>query len=196
MRNLVIGLGNPGPRYVFTRHNVGFLALERYEEIKKDTQNIKKISGKNFDGYEINDNIFVKPMTYMNVSGEVLPYIFKKFGKIKENLLVIYDDIWLNLGEIRIRKNGSDGGHNGLKSIINILKSTEFPRIRIGINQGYVHGSGNLANYVLSPFTDQELQILDIVLKKVSEVIDYILDNKIDEAMNKYNRKFSKWEQR
>ncbi|KUK80443.1 MAG: Peptidyl-tRNA hydrolase [Petrotoga mobilis] len=189
MRNLVIGLGNPGPRYVFTKHNVGFLALDKYEENKKKISNIKKISGKNFEGFAIENDIFIKPLTYMNASGEVLPYVFKKFGKIEESLLIIYDDIWLNLGEIRIRKSGSDGGHNGLKSIIGILKSTDFPRIRIGINNGYEHGSGNLANYVLSPFTQEEWIILDKVLDYVTTSIDLILEGRINEAMNKFNKK-------
>lgn len=189
MRNLVIGLGNPGPRYVFTRHNVGFLALDKYEENKKNISNIKKISGKNFEGFAIENDIFIKPLTYMNASGEVLPYVFKKFGKIEESLLIIYDDIWLDLGEIRIRKSGSDGGHNGLKSIIGILKSADFPRIRIGINNGYEHGSGNLANYVLSPFTQEEWTILDKILDNVTTAIDLILEDRINEAMNKFNGK-------
>ncbi|ABX32154.1 Aminoacyl-tRNA hydrolase [Petrotoga mobilis SJ95] len=189
MRNLVIGLGNPGPRYVFTKHNVGFLALDKYEENKKNISNIKKISGKNFEGFSIENDIFIKPLTYMNASGEVLPYVFKKFGKIEESLVIIYDDIWLNLGEIRIRKNGSDGGHNGLKSIIAILKSTDFPRIRIGINNGYEHGSGNLANYVLTPFTQEEWIILDKALDYVTITIDLILEGRINEAMNKFNKK-------
>ncbi|MDK2906404.1 aminoacyl-tRNA hydrolase [Petrotoga mexicana] len=189
MRNLVIGLGNPGPRYVFTKHNVGFLALDKYEETKKNRSNIKKISGKNFEGFTIENDIFIKPLTYMNASGEVLPYVFKKFGKIEGSLLIIYDDIWLDLGEIRIRKSGSDGGHNGLKSIIAILKSTDFPRIRIGINNGYEHGSGNLANYVLSPFTEEEWAKLDKVLDYVTTAIDLILEGRINEAMNKFNKK-------
>jgi PTH1 family peptidyl-tRNA hydrolase len=189
VRNLVIGLGNPGPRYVFTKHNVGFLALDKYEETKKNISNIKKISGKNFEGFSIENDIFIKPLTYMNASGEVLPYVFKKFGKIDESLVIIYDDIWLNLGEIRIRKNGSDGGHNGLKSIIAILKSTDFPRIRIGINNGYEHGSGNLANYVLSPFTQEEWTVLNKVLDYVTITIDLILEGRINEAMNKFNKK-------
>jgi PTH1 family peptidyl-tRNA hydrolase len=189
VRNLVIGLGNPGPRYVFTKHNVGFLALDKYEETKKNRSNIKKISGKNFEGFTIENDIFIKPLTYMNASGEVLPYVFKKFGKIEGSLLIIYDDIWLDLGEIRIRKSGSDGGHNGLKSIIAILKSTDFPRIRIGINNGYEHGSGNLANYVLSPFTEEEWAKLDKVLDYVTTAIDLILEGRINEAMNKFNKK-------
>jgi len=189
VRNLVIGLGNPGPRYVFTKHNVGFLALDKYEENKKNISNIKKISGKNFESFAIENDIFIKPLTYMNASGEVLPYVFKKFGKIERSLLIIYDDIWLDLGEIRIRKSGSDGGHNGLKSIIGILKSTDFPRIRIGINNGYEHGSGNLANYVLSPFTQEEWAILNKILDNVTTAIDLILEDRINEAMNKFNGK-------
>jgi len=189
VRNLVIGLGNPGPRYVFTRHNVGFLALDKYEEKKKNISSIKKISGKNYEGFAIGNDIFIKPLTYMNASGEVLPYVFKKFGKIEESLLIIYDDIWLDLGEIRIRKSGSDGGHNGLKSIIGILKSKDIPRIRIGINNGYEHGSGNLADYVLSTFSKEEWSILDKVLDKVTVAIDSILEGKINEAMNEFNGK-------
>jgi len=189
MRNLVIGLGNPGPRYVFTKHNVGFLALDKYEENKKNISNIKKISGKNFEGFSIENDIFIKPLTYMNASGEMLPYVFKKFGKIERSLLIIYDDIWLDLGEIRIRKSGSDGGHNGLKSIIDILKSIDFPRIRIGINNGYEHGSGDLANYVLSPFTQDERAILDKIFDNVTAAIDLILEGKTNEAMNKFNKK-------
>ncbi|MDY6894743.1 MAG: aminoacyl-tRNA hydrolase, partial [Thermotogota bacterium] len=137
----------------------------------------------------IENDIFIKPLTYMNASGEVLPYVFKKFGKIERSLLIIYDDIWLDLGEIRIRKSGSDGGHNGLKSIIDILKSIDFPRIRIGINNGYEHGSGDLANYVLSPFTQDERAILDKIFDNVTAAIDLILEGKTNEAMNKFNKK-------
>ncbi|KLO21250.1 peptidyl-tRNA hydrolase [Marinitoga sp. 1197] len=181
---IIIGLGNPGPRYVFTKHNVGFLVVDRYYEINKDK--FKKTEKRSFEGYYNNEIILVKPLTYMNLSGKVL-YELKEYYDNPEDIIVIYDDVALELGKIRIRPNGSSGGHNGLKSIISTLQSTDFPRIRVGIGPKpeYI----DLADYVLSEFSNDEYYKINKVIDKIIPTIDLILENKIVEAMNKYNNK-------
>ncbi|WP_129409328.1 aminoacyl-tRNA hydrolase [Marinitoga lauensis] len=181
---IIIGLGNPGPRYVFTKHNVGFLVVDRYYELNKN--NFKKIEKRTFEGYSNENIMLIKPLTYMNLSGKVL-YELKNYFTNPEDIIVIYDDVALNLGKIRIRQNGSAGGHNGLKSIISVLQSTEFPRIRIGIGPKPEHI--NLADYVLSEFSNEEFYKINKVIDKTIPVIDLLIENKISEAMNKFNNK-------
>ncbi|KAF2955498.1 aminoacyl-tRNA hydrolase [Marinitoga sp. 38H-ov] len=181
---LIFGLGNPGPRYVFTKHNVGFLVVDRYYEINKN--NLKKISRKTFEGY-FNDNIMlIKPLTYMNLSGKVLYELKNKFRN-PEDIIVIYDDVTLDIGKIRIRPNGSAGGHNGMKSIISVLKSTDFPRIRVGV--GPKPEYMDLADYVLSEFSNEEYYKINKVIDNIIPAIDLIVEGKISYAMNKYNNK-------
>jgi PTH1 family peptidyl-tRNA hydrolase len=185
MKKIIVGLGNPGPRYVFTRHNVGFLAIDQYVNNNKYLD-YKKTSGRTFEALEANDFILVKPMTYMNLSGQIFPELFKKYGMINsENIVVIYDDVSLDFGKIRIRLNGSDGGHNGVKNIIKILGTKDFPRIRIGVDKkpDYM----NLADYVLSKFSKEEMYDLYKILDHVSNAIQMILEDNIEKSMNQYN---------
>lgn len=181
---IIIGLGNPGPRYVFTKHNVGFLVVDRYFELNKTL--FKKIEKRTFEGYYNDKLMLIKPLTYMNLSGKVLYDLKNKINNLND-LIVVYDDVTLNIGKIRIRPNGSAGGHNGLKSIISVLQSSEFPRIRIGIGPkpDYI----DLANYVLSEFSNDEMYKINKVIDKTIEAIDLIIDNKISDAMNKFNNK-------
>ncbi|MDK2885468.1 MAG: peptidyl-tRNA hydrolase, family [Thermosipho sp. (in: thermotogales)] len=174
---LVIGLGNPGPRYAFTRHNVGFMFLDRLASNWKKKYNFEEAKMK----IENVDVLLVKPLTYMNLSGEIFNFI-----KIEnfDDIIVVYDDVSIPLGKIRIRKNGSDGGHNGLKSIISFI-GNQFPRIRIGIGPK-PEGIG-LADFVLSEFSNEELEILDKVLNLTKEALECILTEGIEKAMSKYN---------
>ncbi|AEX86158.1 peptidyl-tRNA hydrolase [Marinitoga sp. 1135] len=183
---IIIGLGNPGPRYVFTKHNVGFLVIDRYYELNK--QIFKKIEKNTFEGYINDDIILIKPLTYMNLSGKVFFELKNYIEEISpENILVIYDDISIDLGKIRIRPNGSAGGHNGLKSIISVLGTKDFPRIRVGI--GPKPEGIDLADYVLSEFTNEEMYKLYKVIDKTVDAINIILGGKITDAMNKYNNR-------
>jgi len=181
---LILGLGNPGPRYVFTKHNVGFLVVDRYYEINKS--NLKKISKKIFEGYYNDDIMLVKPLTYMNLSGKIFYELKNKYIK-PEDIIVIYDDVTLDIGKIRIRPNGSAGGHNGMKSIISVLQSTDFPRIRVGI--GPKPEYMDLADYVLSEFSDEEYYKINKVIDNIIPAIDMIIEGKISDAMNKFNNK-------
>ncbi|GAB6188415.1 aminoacyl-tRNA hydrolase [Marinitoga arctica] len=182
---IIIGLGNPGPRYVFTKHNVGFLVIDRYYELNKN--NFKKIEKRTFEGYYNNEILLIKPLTYMNLSGKIF-FELKNYNFNPEDIIVIYDDVALELGKIRIRPNGSAGGHNGLKSIISILQSTDFPRIRVGIGPKPEHM--DLADYVLSEFSNEEYYKINKVIDKITPAIDLIIKGKITEAMNKFNNKY------
>ena len=184
---LLIGLGNPGEKYSKNRHNVGYIFLDYLKE--KYNFNIFK-KKKNF---QYTKNLFynkeiicLKPITYMNLSGNAVNEAMKYFNISIENIIIIYDDIALPFGKIRIRERGSDGGHNGLKNINVHLGSEEYKRIRIGIgNPDY---SVNYVNHVLGNFTSNNLNFLkkDIFIS-VEESIKLITKNKIKEAMNKYN---------
>lgn len=171
---IIIGLGNPGEKYSNTRHNVGFMVLDRLSNSWKKGPNYL-YSDINISGEKAK---LIKPMTYMNLSGEVFKYI------PHDDIIVVYDDLDLPLGKIRIRKNGSAGGHNGIKSIISFI-GQDFSRIRIGI--GPKPENIDAADYVLSNFTKEEFEVLDKVINLCIEAIEYIVENGIDKAMNKYN---------
>ncbi|MBO8167112.1 MAG: aminoacyl-tRNA hydrolase [Kosmotoga sp.] len=182
-----IGLGNPGPRYVLTRHNVGFLFID---EMLKSSEILKSYDTKLYQAYIVNFHscdhmLLVKPMTYMNLSGIAVKKICEKFGiESTKEIIIVYDDIWLPLGKIRIRKDGSDGGHNGVKSIIEELHSISFPRLRIGIGP---KPEGDLVNYVLDEFSDDELNLLWKVLKVSLEAAKDLCENDIVKVMSRYN---------
>lgn len=181
---LIIGLGNPGSEYVRTRHNAGFdfldfIADENDIEINKDK--FKAMIGEGF--IENKKCVLIKPMTYMNLSGESVVAAKNFYKPEGDELIVIYDDITLLPGAIRIRKKGSAGGHNGIKSIINLTGDDSFHRIRIGVGAP----KGNLVSHVLGKFSKEEEEeyIKGLVLAK--DAIHTILKNGIDEAMNKFN---------
>ncbi|AKI96888.1 aminoacyl-tRNA hydrolase [Kosmotoga pacifica] len=182
-----IGLGNPGPRYVLTRHNVGFLFID---EILKQSKLISTYETHLYLAHLVEFNqrnkaLLVKPMTFMNLSGIAVKRVCQEFNVHSfEEIIVAYDDIWIPLGKIRIRKNGSDGGHNGLKSIINSLETMSFPRIRIGIGP---KPEKNLTDYVLGEFTSDELSIIGKVLKLTTEAAKELCQSDISKVMSKYN---------
>lgn len=186
---LIAGLGNPGKQYEMTRHNIGFHTIDYIAEqagIKIKKLKYKAIYGEGEIGGE---RVFlVKPQTYMNLSGESIAE-FVKFFKIPiQNVIIISDDIALDTGRIRIRPKGSAGGHNGLKSIIYMLNSDEFVRVRIGVGEPS-HKDYELADYVLGRFSKDEIPILEKSIMRADEAVKEIMKNGYQSAMNKYNGK-------
>lgn len=184
---LVVGLGNPGNKYTYTRHNSGFLCLDMLSDIlnfKIDRLKFKSlICDTNINGHRC---IVMKPQTFMNNSGEAVREC-ASFYKIKpENVIVIYDDISLDVGKLRIRRKGTDGGHNGIKSIIYHLNSDQFPRIKVGCGKK-PHPDYDLADWVLSEFKKDELKALEPALDNACKALELLLDNNIEKAMNLYN---------
>ena len=184
---MVVGLGNPDRKYTLTRHNSGFLCVDMLSEklnFRVDKLKFKSlIADTTINGHRC---IVMKPQTYMNNSGEAVREC-ANFYKIKpENVIVIYDDISLDVGKLRIRRKGTDGGHNGIKSIIYHLNSDQFPRIKVGCGKK-PHPDYNLADWVLSEFKKDEQKALEPALENACKAIELLLDNQIDKAMNSYN---------
>ena len=192
---LIIGLGNPGNEYKWTRHNVGFEAIDKlaYDfNINVNKNKFKAIYGEGIiHGEKV---LLIKPLTYMNLSGECVRDFLNFYKDIElSDILVICDDINLPLGSIRIRKKGSDGGQNGLKNIIYQLGSDSFPRLRIGIGQKQPHFT--LANFVLSKFNkDEEEDIVKGITNATDAIEIFIKDkeNGLSNAMNLFNKKLKK----
>lgn len=183
---LIIGLGNPEEEYSKTRHNMGFNTINNLAKKYNIEINKNKFQGlyetATIEGQKV---VLIKPQTYMNLSGNCVKE-FVDFYKIEnENILVIYDDMDIEPGTIKIRKKGSAGGHNGMKSIIQMLRTEEFPRIRIGI--GRPEHNGDEINYVIGAIPDEEIPKLEEGTENAKEAIIEILKNGIDSAMNKFN---------
>lgn len=183
---LIIGLGNVGGKYVFTRHNAGFMlvdkiALDNGGEFRENSKLKSLITKVYCDGNEI---MLVKPTTYMNLSGEAMRAVIDYYKISPNDMIIAYDDISLNLGKIRFRANGSDGGHNGIKSIIQHLGSKDFARIKIGIGpQPPIPSEA----FVLQNFDKESLDTLKSVLSTSAEAISYFFKNGIEKTQNKYN---------
>lgn len=181
---LIVGLGNPGSEYADTRHNIGFQVLDLMAEKYNIKINRIKFKGSigegNIKGEKV---IFLKPSTFMNLSGESVIEAASFYKIPKENIIVIYDDISLEVGRIRIRPEGSAGGHNGIKNIILHLSSEVFPRIKVGVGQP----GGDLVRHVLGRFSKVEGEILEKVFPKVIEATEAIVVSGVVEAMNKFN---------
>jgi PTH1 family peptidyl-tRNA hydrolase len=182
---LIVGLGNPGKKYEYTRHNVGFDMID----ILGDKYNID-INRRRFKGiYGVgtigSEKIYLlKPETYMNLSGESVREIMEYFHIPIQNVIVVYDDISLEVGKIRIRKKGSAGGHNGIKSIIAHLSTEEFLRIKIGVGSAEKE---ELVNHVLGTFLKEDREKIEKIFQVSALAIETIIDENCDEAMNKYN---------
>ncbi len=184
---LIVGLGNPGKEYAATRHNIGFITLDRLAQ--QEHFDIKKIKFKSL----VCDTVFagkrcmmMKPSTFMNNSGEAVGECARFYKIPPEHILVIYDDINFDPGVMRIRKKGSDGGHNGMKSIIYHLNSNAFPRIRMGVG-AKPHPEYDLADWVLSGFSESEKKALEPAIDNACDAIRQIVAGEIDTAMNRYN---------
>lgn len=182
---LIVGLGNPGKEYENTRHNTGFMAIDEYAKVNNINFNKNKFDGLYADILVNNEKvILLKPQKYMNLSGEVI-YKYMDYFKIKkEDILVIYDDMDLEVGSFKIRYKGGSAGHNGLKNIENNISSNEYKRIKIGISK---NKNIDTVNYVLGKFTQEEKEKLDEVLKNIPNIIEDYLKLDFDKVMNKYN---------
>ena len=182
---LIVGLGNPGKEYAGTRHNCGFMVIDRLASklnVDVDQNKFKGLYAK--VKYHGEDIILLKPPTYMNLSGESVNAVMNFFKIDKDDLLVIYDDLDMPVGKLRLRKTGSAGGHNGIKNIIAHLNSQDFKRIRVGIDR---HKYMNVADYVLSRFSKVESEAIEQGIENAANaVLDY-LDNDFNHAMNYYN---------
>lgn len=182
---LIVGLGNPGVKYETTRHNAGFLILDYYAN--KNGIEIKKIKNKTLVGEAIINGekvIFIKPQTFMNLSGDSVLSVAEYYGIDNEDIFIIYDDISLPLGKIRIRAKGSAGGHNGIKDIILKLDGDDFARLKIGVSS---NGDKDLVDYVLGNFSKKEFDILKKVAEKSAEIIDSFVKYGVKHCMNEYN---------
>ena len=184
---ILVGLGNPGKEYEKTRHNIGFMTLDFVAEklgIEINSQKFKSLYA--FGTFEGKKVILLKPQTFMNLSGQaILP--FMSFYKVPpQNVILIYDDISLPVGKMRIRKQGSHGGHNGVKNIITLSGSQNFPRIKIGVGNK-PNENWDLADWVLSKFSSEELNLINDTMPKVYDALSLIVKENIDEAMNKFN---------
>jgi len=191
---LIVGLGNPGRAYANNRHNIGFMCLNHFARIQGIRFNKKQGKARTGTGEVAGCKIVVaKPQTYMNLSGESVSRLIKKFDIKLNDLVVIHDDLDLPLGRIRIRSGSSSGGHKGIDSIINVLESQDFLRLRVGIerptkNEDTTEFSEyEIISYVLSDFTPDEKQAITMVIPKVSEAILCLLTEGLTAAMNKYN---------
>ncbi len=183
---LIVGLGNPGTNYENTRHNLGFMLVDNLAREFQTT--VKREECRAMLGrVEIENKLIelVKPQTYMNLSGESINCLLKKTIRSRKNLIVVSDDLALPLGKIRIRPNGSAGGHNGLKSIAECLGTQEFIRLRIGIQPE--HPISDTKRFVLEKFSKSDLETVEKVLEQSAEAIKSIIVNGIDKAMAKFN---------
>lgn len=184
---VIAGLGNPGKKYENTRHNMGFQAIDRIAETHGI--NVNKIKHKALVGDGIISGqkvLLVKPQTYMNLSGESLREVMHYYDVAIEDLIVIYDDLDLATGALRLRKKGSAGSHNGMKSVIYQLQSQDFPRIRVGIGQS---GGLDWKDFVTGKVSGSDQNLLGEAVGKAAEAAVCIVEKGIDKAMNEYNVK-------
>ena len=184
---LIVGLGNPGKQYEKTKHNCGFRALDilgQKLDCKVDKAKFQGLYGQ--VKYKDTKLFLLKPMTYMNLSGKSLLQLSAYFSIPPQRIIVLFDDISLPLGKLRIRGDGSAGGHNGIKSIISELSSQEFPRIKIGVG-GKAHPEQDLADWVLSGFTKDEDKLLTVALERSAEAALCIIDHGVSAAANSFN---------
>lgn len=188
IEHLVVGLGNPGSKYEHTRHNAGFIALDYIANQLDVNFNKSKFdalfSEAVIDGKRV---LLIKPQTFMNLSGESVVQ-FMSFYKIpSENVIILFDDISLAPGNLRVKRSGSHGGHNGMRNIIQLAKTDNFPRIKIGI--GAKPTDWDLADWVTSKFSDEDLKLLNKAAENSYAALKLMLNGEIEKAMNLANRK-------
>lgn len=184
---IIAGLGNPGREYENTRHNAGFIAVDEIAEssgVKIDRLKFKSLTARvSLGGHNC---LLMKPSTFMNLSGQAVTEAMRFYKLLPEKVLILFDDISLEPGNIRIRRKGSDGGHNGMKNIIYLSGSDMFPRIKIGVGKK-PDPQYDLASWVLSKFTEEEFGQIRKAAVKASKAAELIVDGRIDLAMNRYN---------
>lgn len=188
---LIVGFGNPGIEYQFTPHNIGFLAIDRVAEqcgVMVENRHCQALTARARIGKE--EVLLAKPETYMNLTGLSVAQLVRKYEVDPQNdLLVVYDELDLPLGKIRIRQRGSSAGHKGMESVIGALGTEEVPRMRLGIAPDHPVKDG--ARYVLAQFRKSQLVALDEMLDKAAEAVNVIVNDGISVAMNSFNRKDS-----
>jgi len=188
---IVVGLGNPGSKYEFTRHNIGFrivdsLARDMGTEFKKVKSYYSLISRGTINNHKV---MLVKPQTFMNLSGRAVSRVVSYYKISLQDLLIVYDDLNLESGQVRIRKKGSAGGHKGIESIMQYLNSEDIPRLRIGISNPSVNFNFDCVSYVLSNFNNDEKDKIEEVIQLSTEAIKTVIEDGFEKAMRKYNRK-------
>ncbi len=181
---LIVGLGNPGPKYENTKHNLGFWVINELL-LRLQVDRLEPVCRSLIARTEWHDSeiIFAKPMTYMNNSGQAINLLVQKFDIFPLNLCVVYDDLNLDVGVLRIRKAGSDGGHNGMKSIIHHLRTKDFPRLRVGIGKV----EGDWMDHVLSEFSVAEREDIDWAIPCAADAIETFVTHGVQTAMNRFN---------
>lgn len=186
---LIIGLGNPGDKYLNTRHNAGFLALDdlrttfQCEDFKRVIKHKARISEGQINGEKV---LLVKPQTFMNLSGRTVQSLVHFYKLSPQDVIVIYDEVDIDSGKLRIRQNGSAGGHNGIKSIIQCLGTDGFIRIRLGVKPVNPF-RGELADYVLGQLSSEEKDLMDQNFQKLPKLLEVMLSEGVLEAMNQFN---------
>ncbi|HEX7071368.1 MAG TPA: aminoacyl-tRNA hydrolase [Rhodothermales bacterium] len=185
-KKLIAGLGNPGSEYERTRHNVGFEAVDllarRQSITLKQHRGIALVGWGMLEGNRIG---VMKPITFMNLSGRAVRDVLQYYDVDPADLLVVCDDLNLPLGTIRIRTGGSAGGHNGIQNVIDVLKTDAFPRLRIGIGNEFARG--RQADYVLSPFSSKDREVIDGAIQRATDAIEAFVREGVDAAMNRFN---------
>jgi PTH1 family peptidyl-tRNA hydrolase len=182
---LIVGLGNPGPHYKNTRHNVGFRVIDELLQRTRTPklENLCQSLVARTRGRE-NEVILAKPLTYMNNSGRAVSEMVHQFDISLENLCVVYDDLHLDIGVLRMRRSGSDGGHKGIQSIQHLLDTQAFPLLRIGIGKPE---TGHWIDYVLSEFSPAESEEIDYMIQRAADAIETLISDGIHSAMNQFN---------
>ncbi len=187
IKYIIVGLGNPGIKYENTRHNAGFMAIDYISKnlgISLNAQKFKSLCGiGQFSGEKV---ILIKPQTFMNLSGEAVKEATDFYKIPPEKTIILFDDISLPVGKIRIKRSGCSGGQNGMKNIINSCKSDNFPRIKIGIGQK-PSPDWDLADWVISKFNEEERITIEKTMKNVEDALSIMVKGKIENAMNNYN---------
>lgn len=182
-KHLIVGLGNPGPRYSETRHNVGFKVVERLAE--KLNCNFRAGKGEYLIASSAAEVLLLKPLTYMNHSGLAVRHAADYFEVELARVLIVFDDYQLPLGKLRLRASGSDGGHNGMASVIQHLGTPNVARLRLGI--GAEFGKGQMADYVLATFSRAEQKLLPEIYERAVEAVSTVIADGVQAAMNKFN---------
>ncbi len=186
---LIVGLGNPGARYERTRHNVGFRVVEAFakrhrlafDEHEKDALVARgRVAGRSV--------VLAKPLTFMNLSGKAVALLVRAYAEVLSDLFVVYDDVDLPLGRLRIRESGSAGTHNGMESIVSSLESGAFPRLRFGIRGATLAESIDLADYVLEPFEAGEEELVEATVARAVDALFLFVRDDLRRAMNTFNR--------
>jgi PTH1 family peptidyl-tRNA hydrolase len=187
---IVIGLGNPGDRYRWTRHNLGFRVVDRLAERwggrLRQTLALGRVARTCETGSPAGETVLAKPRTYMNRSGRAAAALLRHYDAVPEDLILVYDDADLDLGRIRVRAAGTAGGHRGIRSVIDVLRTGDFPRVRLGV-RGESRGTEDLADYVLEAFEADEVSIAERLVQAGADAVETLLGEGIETAMNRFN---------